>query len=131
VGTLREQLTYPSPPGTFDDAACRAALVDCGLPQLADRLDEEQHWAQRLSGGEQQRIAFARVLLHRPQWLFLDEATSSLDEASETRMHRLIEERLPRTTIVSIGHRPSLAAFHDRRLRIEREPGGVGRVVFA
>ena len=131
VGTLREQVSYPSAPGTFDDASCRAALTDCGLPHLADRLDEEQHWAQRLSGGEQQRIAFARVLLHQPQWLFLDEATSSLDEASETRMYRLLQERMPHTTVISIGHRPSLAAFHERRMRIEREPGGVGRVVLA
>jgi putative ATP-binding cassette transporter len=129
VGTLREQLSYPSAPGTFDDAACRAALIDCGLPHLADRLDEERHWAQRLSGGEQQRIALARVLLHRPRWLFLDEATSSLDEASEARLHRLLLERLPRTAVISIGHRPSLAAFHQRRMRIEREPGGVGRLV--
>jgi putative ATP-binding cassette transporter len=122
-------VSYPAAPGTFDDASCRAALMDCGLPHLADRLDEEQHWAQRLSGGEQQRIAFARALLHRPQWLFLDEATSSLDEASETRMHRLLQERMPHTAVISIGHRPSLAAFHERRMRIEREPGGVGRVV--
>ncbi|MBI3917367.1 MAG: ABC transporter ATP-binding protein/permease [Betaproteobacteria bacterium] len=131
VGTLREQVSYPAAPGTFDDASCRAALMDCGLPHLADRLDEEQHWAQRLSGGEQQRIAFARALLHRPQWLFLDEATSSLDEASETRMHRLLQECMPHATVISIGHRPSLAAFHERRMRIEREPGGVGRVVLA
>lgn len=131
VGTLREQLSYPSTPGTFDDASCRTALIDCGLPHLVDRLDEEQHWAQRLSGGEQQRIAFARVLLHRPQWLFLDEATSSLDEASEARMYQMLQERMPHSAVISIGHRPSLAAFHDRRMRIEREPGGVGRVVFA
>lgn len=131
VGTLREQLSYPSAPGTFDDASCRAALIDCELPHLVDRLDEEQHWAQGLSGGEQQRIAFARALLHRPQWLFLDEATSSLDEASEARMHQLLQERMPRTAVISIGHRTSLAAFHERRIRIEREPGGVGQVVFA
>jgi putative ATP-binding cassette transporter len=131
VGTLREQVSYPSAPGTFDDDSCRTALVDCGLPHLADRLDEEQHWAQRLSGGEQQRIAFARAVLHRPEWLFLDEASSSLDEANETRMYRLLQSALPDTTVISIGHRASLAAFHQRHMRVGRAPGEVGRVVFA
>jgi putative ATP-binding cassette transporter len=131
VGTLREQLSYPAAPGTFDDDACRAALADCGLPALAARLDEEQHWAQMLSPGEQQRIAFARVLLNRPEWLFLDEATSSLDEASEARLYRLLGEKLPRATVVSIGHRPTLAEFHSRRMRIERGAEGPGTLVFA
>ena len=131
VGTLREQLSYPAAPGTFDDGACRAALADCGLPELAARLDEEQNWAQMLSPGEQQRIAFARVFLHRPDWLFLDEATSSLDEASESRLYRLLGEKLPRATVVSIGHRPTLAEFHHRRMRIERGPEGPGTLVFA
>jgi putative ATP-binding cassette transporter len=131
VGTLREQVSYPSAPGTFDDETCRTALAECGLAHLADRLDEEQHWAQRLSGGEQQRIAFARAVLHRPEWLFLDEATSSLDQATETRMYQLLQAALPDTTVVSIGHRASLTAFHERRLRIERAPDEIGRVVFA
>lgn len=131
IGTLREQLSYPSAPAAFDDAAYARVLNDCGLPQLAARLDEEQHWAQQLSPGEQQRIAFARALLNRPDWLFLDEATSSLDEASEARMYGLLQERLPDTTVVSIGHRPTLAAFHDRHLTIEREASGAGRVTFA
>jgi len=131
IGTLREQLSYPAAPGTFDDGACRAALADCGLPQLAGRLDEEQHWAQILSPGEQQRIAFARAFLHRPDWLFLDEATSSLDEASEARLYRLLNEKLPGTTVVSIGHRPTLGEFHGRKMRIERGPGDIGTLVAA
>lgn len=131
IGTLREQLSYPATPGTFDDSACRAALADCGLPLLANRLDEEQHWAQMLSPGEQQRIAFARAFLHRPEWLFLDEATASLDEASESRLYRLLNEKLPRTTVVSIGHRPTLAEFHGRRMRIERDAGDTGALVTA
>jgi putative ATP-binding cassette transporter len=130
IGTLREQLSYPAAPDAFDDDAYRAALEDCGLARFAGRLDEQQHWAQVLSPGEQQRIAFARTLLHRPQWLFLDEATSSLDEESEARLYRLLKEKLPGTTVVSIGHRPTLARFHDRRWRIE--PGdGAGRLVTA
>jgi putative ATP-binding cassette transporter len=131
IGTLREQLSYPAAPGTFDDSACRAALADCGLPLLAGRLDEEQHWAQILSPGEQQRIAFARAFLHRPDWLFLDEATSSLDEASEARLYRLLNDKLPGTTVVSIGHRPTLVEFHGRRMRIERGAGDMGTLVTA
>ena len=131
VGTLREQLAYPAAPGTFDDDAYRKALADCGLAALSARLDEERHWAQILSPGEQQRIAFARVFLHKPQWLFLDEATSSLDEASEASLYRRLKEKLPGATVVSIGHRATLAAFHERRLRIERAAGEVGALVFA
>ena len=84
-----------------------------------------------LSPGEQQRIAFARAFLHRPQWLFLDEATSSLDEASEAALYRRLKERLPDTAVVSIGHRSALAAFHERRWRIERGTDGVGTLCLA
>ncbi len=79
-----------------------------GLPQLADRLDEEGHWNRMLSLGEQQRLGLARALLHRPLYLFLDEATASLDEPSEAALYRLLIEKLPATTIVSIGHRSTL-----------------------
>ena len=105
------------------------ALLDCGLPQLAQRLDEEQNWAQVLSGGEQQRVAFARALLYKPQWLFMDEATASLDDASETRLYTLLHERLPDTCIVSTGHHPNLAQFHARRLRLEDDPAGLGHLI--
>jgi putative ATP-binding cassette transporter len=124
IGTLREQLSYPAAPDTFSDAAIREALVECGLPQLTGRLDEDQSWAQSLSPGEQQRVAFARVFLHRPDWLFLDEATSSLDEASESRLYRLLGEKLPGSTVVSIGHRPALGEFHRKRMTIEPRAGG-------
>ena len=129
IGSLREQVAYPAPPDAFDDDAVRAALVDSGLSPLAERLGEEHHWALMLSPGEQQRVAFARAFLHRPQWLFLDEATSSLDEASEAALYRRLKERLPDTTVISIGHRSALTAFHERRWRIERGADGVGTLV--
>jgi putative ATP-binding cassette transporter len=129
VGSLRAVLAYPSPERAFDDNRLRAILRDCELPALGERLDEVQNWALILSGGEQQRIAFARALLHEPDWLFLDEATSALDEDMEQRLYGLLRDRLTSTTIVSVGHRPGLVAFHRRRLAIERDPQGYGRLV--
>ena len=92
-----------------------------GLPQLAERLDEEAHWNRMLSLGEQQRLGLARALLHAPKYLFLDEATASLDEPSEAALYRLLMQKLPATTIVSIGHRSTLEAFHDRKLTLVRD----------
>ncbi|MFC0384107.1 ABC transporter ATP-binding protein/permease [Muricoccus vinaceus] len=119
LGSLRRNLAYPLAEDTFDQAALHAALVDVGLEKLIPRLDASEDWQRVLSGGEQQRLAFARALLQRPAWLFLDEATASLDTAAETRLHELLRERLPGTAIVSIAHRPAVAAFHDRALRLE------------
>ena len=130
IGTLGAQLSYPSTPGTYSDAELKRVLLDCELPQLVERIDEEQHWAQLLSGGEQQRIAFARALLQKPDWLFMDEATASLDEASEARLYTLLRTQLPHTTVISIGHRSTLTQFHTRRIELQRE-NGHGRVVFA
>jgi putative ATP-binding cassette transporter len=87
-----------------------------GLPDLVGRLDEPAHWALRLSPGEQQRIAFARALVQKPDWLFLDEATSAVDEAGEARLYSLLRDRLPNTTLLSVGHRTSLRPFHSRQL---------------
>jgi vitamin B12/bleomycin/antimicrobial peptide transport system ATP-binding/permease protein len=131
IGTLREIVLYPAGSNGADgDAAVREALVAVGLGPLAERLDEAAHWANRLSLGEQQRIAAARVLVQRPDWLFLDEATSALDEEAEAQIYRLFVERLPGTTIVSIAHRPGLAAFHDRLARVTRDrSGGPARLV--
>ncbi len=118
LGTLRRALCYPRDAAGFTDAAVRAALADAGLGHLADRLDEEDSWSHRLSGGEQQRVALARALLLQPDWLFLDEATASLDPEGERRFYALLKERLPGTTLVSIAHRPAVAEYHDRALRV-------------
>lgn len=115
-GTLRGVLAYPSPAGAFDDAAIAEALRLARVERLIPRLDETALWSQDLSPGEQQRIAFARAFLQRPNWLFLDEATAALDEDTEAALYRLAKERLPGVGIVSVGHRSTLADFHDRRL---------------
>jgi putative ATP-binding cassette transporter len=118
VARLSSAIAYPAEPGTFDDETIKAALHAVGWPALAERLDEEAHWNRMLSLGEQQRLGLARALLHAPNYLFLDEATASLDEPAEAAVYRLLQERLPRTTIVSIGHRSTLTAFHGRRMRL-------------
>jgi len=119
IGTLRAAATYPSPPESFTTEQVAGALRACDLGAFAALLDAEDQWAQRLSPGEQQRLAVARVLLHKPDWLFLDEATSAVDEDGERRLHELLTSRLPHAAIVSVGHRPGLAAFHTRRLRLD------------
>jgi putative ATP-binding cassette transporter len=118
VGCLRDVMCYPEYSGRFKDADLQQTLADCGLPHLAERLDEQHNWALELSVGEQQRIAFCRALLRKPDWLMLDEATSALDVPSEAQLYRLLKARLPDTTIISIGHRPALAVFHDRKLEL-------------
>jgi vitamin B12/bleomycin/antimicrobial peptide transport system ATP-binding/permease protein len=123
VATLVVAVGYPAEAGTFDDARVGAALAAIGLPELVGRLGEEAHWNRMLSLGEQQRLAIARALLHAPQYLFLDEATASLDEAAEAALYRLLQERLKGATIVSIGHRSTLGAFHRRRIELVSERG--------
>lgn len=116
-GRLRDALAYPEAAERYHDDALRQALQDAQLPALADRLDDEDAWGQKLSGGEQQRLAMARALLKQPRWLFADEASSALDEATEQALYSRIAERLRATggTLVSIAHRPTVAAHHDRR----------------
>jgi putative ATP-binding cassette transporter len=118
VASLAAAVSYPARLGTFDDAMLANVLRAVGLAEWADRLDEEAHWNRMLSLGEQQRLAIARVLLQEPDYLFLDEATASLDEAAEASLYRLLHEQLKGTTIVSIGHRSTLAAFHRRRFEL-------------
>lgn len=125
LGTLRGAVSYPNTTDQFTDAAIREALRAAQLPQLAEELDRVDAWDQRLSGGEQQRLAIARAILARPDWLFLDESTAALDETSEAGIYRTLREKLPGTTIVSIGHRSTLHALHDGR--IDMQPANDGR----
>jgi len=116
IGALKRAVSYPGDGASFSDAEIAEALKAVGLSQLADDLERSDNWGQVLSGGEQQRLAFARVLLNKPDWLFLDEATASLPEDAQDALYRLLKQRLPRTTLVSIGHRASLRGYHDRQL---------------
>ena len=118
-GTLREVLSYPEAPDHYTDEACREVLEACMLSHLAPRLEELANWSMALSGGEQQRLAFARALLYRPSWLFLDEASSALDEPTERRMYELLAQRLPGAALISVAHRPMVEALHARQLVID------------
>ena len=120
LGSLRHVVTYPRPAQDFPRTAIAQALTDAGLPGLVDQIDRDENWAARLSGGEKQRVALARALLVRPSWIFLDEATASLDPDAETDLYRVLKERLPEATLVSIAHRPSVAALHDSQLELQR-----------
>ncbi|MEA2981321.1 MAG: vitamin B12/bleomycin/antimicrobial peptide transport system ATP-binding/permease protein [Alphaproteobacteria bacterium] len=121
VGPLAAAVSYPAEAGSYDRERVAEAITAVGLPALAQRIDEEAHWNRMLSLGEQQRLGIARALLQKPDFLFLDEATASLDEPAEAALYRLLQERLPNATVVSIGHRSTLAAFHRRGLALERD----------
>jgi putative ATP-binding cassette transporter len=122
IGTLRSAVTYPAVAGTYRDEDIRSALADAHLGSLAGELDREEVWSQRLSSGEQQRLAIARALLLRPSWLLLDESTSAVEEKLEAELYAILAQRLPGTTIISIGHRSTLAGLHRRHL--EMTPDG-------
>jgi putative ATP-binding cassette transporter len=121
IGPLHAAIVFPGEAASFSAERVREVLGQIGLPQLAGRLDEEAHWNRMLSLGEQQRLGLARALLHRPDYLFLDEATASLDEPSEAALYQLLTEKLPETTVISIGHRSTLDAFHQRRVALVRD----------
>ena len=125
IGTLRDAVSFPAPAGTFSDDFIRQALGDSLLQDMQQRLDDTQNWSMSMSGGEQQRLAVARALLHRPDFLFLDEATASMDEAGEAHVYRMLREKLPQAAIISIAHRPAVAAHHEKRLNLVREGGSV------
>ncbi len=125
-GTLRDALAYPQPAGSYTEEALRQALDDALLPQLKQRLNDEDAWSQKLSGGEQQRLAIARVLLKKPKWLFADEATSALDEAAEKTLYERLIAQVKQAggAIVSIAHRPAVGAYHGKRWELEKLPEG-------
>jgi putative ATP-binding cassette transporter len=118
AGSLRAAMSYPAEPGHFTDADIRRALDACHLHSLADRLDAEERWQNMLSGGEQQRLALARVLLHKPDYVFLDEASSALDKETEASVYGHVIRSLPDACVVSVAHRESLLALHDHTLDI-------------
>ena len=128
LASLAAAVSYPARLGTFENARLAEVLTAVGLPEWADRLHEEAHWNRMLSLGEQERLAIARVLLQEPDYLFLDEATASLDEAAEAGLYRLLQERLKGATIVSIGHRSTLGAFHRRRFEVAPSDGAASEV---
>ena len=123
-GPLRNALAYPQPATAYSDADMHQALEHALLPQLAGQLDTPGAWGQTLSGGEQQRLAIARVFLKKPAWVFADEATSALDEATENTLYKrlLAHVESAQGAIVSIAHRPTVAAFHAQRWTLQAQP---------
>ena len=124
LGTLRRAVTYPLSPDEVDDALVRKTVEEVGLGHFLDRLDEDTGWEHVLSGGEKQRLAFARALIHRPITIVMDEATAALDPMSQQQLMQLVLERLPESTVISVGHRAELEAFHTRKLVLEYHPEG-------
>lgn len=129
IGTLRDAVKYPDEHSTASDDDVRGALASARLGHLTGRLDEDSHWSYVLSGGEQQRLAIARALVFKPDWLFLDEATAALDESAAEEMYAQLKRQLPGATIVSIGHSRALRKWHDRTVELQREPDKVGKLV--
>jgi putative ATP-binding cassette transporter len=124
IGSLKDALIYPHADMAIDNETIVAAMRRCGLGYLTKRLDDEDKWDQTLSGGELQRVAFARLLIQKPNIIIMDEATSALDEDSQDELLGLVAEDLDQATVISVGHRPALEAFHDRKITLERRPAG-------
>jgi len=119
IGSLREALSYPQPADTYPAERYAEVLKVCRLEPLIERLEEINHWQSLLSPGEQQRVAFARALLFAPKWLYLDEATSAMDEDDEAALYQALIDQLPGVTLISVGHRNSLKRFHSRQVRLD------------
>lgn len=124
MGTFRTVLLYPEADKPVQDEVVLAALKRCGLGYMAKRLDDEDAWDRILSGGERQRVAFTRLLIQRPDIVIMDEATSALDEDSQTSLLGLLEGELKHATVISVGHRPGLEEFHDRKITLEKRVAG-------
>jgi vitamin B12/bleomycin/antimicrobial peptide transport system ATP-binding/permease protein len=124
LGTLRAALCYPSDAKAFSTAEIKGALARCSLDHLVEKLDEVEPWDRVLSVGDQQRVAFVRLILHKPGWVFMDEATSALDEKIQASMMDLFQDELAGSSLISIAHRPELAAYHDRTLTLVKSEGG-------
>jgi putative ATP-binding cassette transporter len=123
-GTLRRAVAYPGAAEDWTVEQIGEALDTVGLKHLKDKIEEDAPWDQTLSGGEKQRLAFARLFLHRPDIVVLDEATSALDEKSQDKMMALLNKELPKATVISVAHRAELEAFHSRKIVLERRKGG-------
>jgi putative ATP-binding cassette transporter len=127
-GPLRDALAYPDNAALYSDAQLQQALRDALLEKLCPELDTIDAWGQKLSGGEQQRLAIARVLLKKPQWVFADEATSALDEAAEATLYQRLSDMVGARGggLISIAHRSGVAAFHNRRWELQSQAAGSG-----
>jgi putative ATP-binding cassette transporter len=125
LGTLRQVLCYPDDGETYSDEVLREAMTKCGLRRFIGRLDAEEQWDKLLSGGEQQRVGFARLLVLRPDIVIMDEATAALDAASQDQMMELFANELADVTLISVGHRSELEDYHDRKLTLHRHATGV------
>jgi putative ATP-binding cassette transporter len=125
IDTLKDVIAYPSSSETFTEDEIHSALIECQLGHLKDQLNVEENWAQYLSLGEQQRLGFARALLHQPDWLLMDESTASVDEAMEKHLYELIKTKLPKTTFLSIAHRPTVDQYHDGVLEFVKSATGM------
>src|SRR6185312_10693885 len=124
LGTMRTAITYPDPPDAFATDEIESVIKRVGLAEFLPALDTTERLDKSLSLGQQQLVAFARLLLHQPAWVFLDEGTSALDELSQRRVMSIFDHELSRTTVLSIGHRPGLETFHTRVLHLVRTPNG-------
>ncbi|WP_246749546.1 ABC transporter ATP-binding protein/permease [Agrobacterium rosae] len=124
TGTLRRAVSYPRPADSWTEQEIHAALEKVGLGQLNEKIEEEAPWDHTLSGGEKQRLAFARLLLHKPNVIVLDEATSALDEKTQDKIMGMLIEELPDATVLSVAHRVELEAFHTRKITLEKREGG-------
>ena len=128
VGTLNGAICYPREAGAYSQAEIATVLDAVELGQLKGSLDVDDHWTQRLSGGEQQRLAIARAMLAKPTWLLLDEATAAMDAALERRIYQSLAATLPGTTVISIAHRDSLADHHKRHLVLTPVADGMAKL---